>query len=59
MKDILVRARLPTENKGPGESCTCGEEWCGVCSFVKHSQTFTDESGQTSYEIRGQTSLQF
>ena len=23
LKDILVRARLPTGNKGPGESCTC------------------------------------
>ena len=53
LKDILVRARLPTENKGPGESCTCGGERCGVCSFVKRSQTFTDKSGQTSYEIRG------
>ena len=52
LKDILVRARLPTENKGPGESCTCGER-CGVCSFVKHSQMFTDKSGQTSYKIRG------
>ena len=53
LKDILVRARLPTENKGPGESCTCGGERCGVCSFVKRSQTFTDKSGLTSYEIRG------
>ena len=53
-EDILVRARLPTENKGPEESCTCGGERCGVCSFVKHSQTFTEKSGQTSYEIIGE-----
>ena len=30
LKDILVRARLPTETKGSGERCTCGGERCGV-----------------------------
>ena len=30
LKDILVRARLPTGNKGPGESCSCDGERCGV-----------------------------
>ena len=53
LKDILVRAKLPTKIKGPGESDVCSGKRCGVCKYVNKSTTFTDRSGQTTYEIRG------
>ena len=41
LKDILVRAKLPTKIKGPGESDACSGKRCGVCKYVsqQHSQT--------------------
>ena len=51
-KSILVRAKLPTKSKGPGESDVCSGKR-GVCKYVNKSTTFTDRSGQTTYEIRG------
>ena len=53
LKDILVRAKLPTKIKGPGESDACSIKRCGVCKYVNTSTTFTDRNGQITYEIRG------
>ena len=53
LKDILVRAKLPTKIKGPGESDACSGKRCGVCKYINKSTTFTDRIGKTTYEIRG------
>jgi len=46
LKDILVRARLPKVDKGEGKSSGCGGKRCGVCSYLKESNSFTDRNGK-------------
>jgi len=51
LKDLLVRAKVPELQANNGHSARCGGKRCGVCNFVKETDSFSDRKGRR-YEIR-------
>ena len=51
LKDLLVRARVPSLCKIKGESGKCLGKRCGVCAAIKTTSDFCDNKGK-SYKIR-------
>ena len=52
LKDILVRAKLPSCETVKGYSKGCQSKRCDVCNYVKPGNSFGDREGQHTYEIR-------
>ena len=57
LKDLLVRAKLPTNEDGNKGCEGCGREDCGVCPFIKSTKEFTDKNRSRTYEIRNTETL--
>ena len=49
--DFLVRAKLPVKSEGNEGSGRCGGKRCGVCPFIKETDSFSDKGGK-GYKIR-------
>ena len=50
LKDFLVRAKLPKERVVGSRKC--GGTKCEVCNFVEESRTFSNSSGDSSFDIK-------
>ena len=51
LKDMLVRAKVPTLGDNKGQSEPCLGKRCGVCPFVKNTSEFVCKNGK-KYNIR-------
>ena len=52
IKDVLVRAKLQDEKWQPGSCNKCNRSNCLVDDFLEASSTFTNSSGDRTYNLR-------
>ena len=53
LKDLLVRAKLPSLQQEQSSSIPCGSKKCQVCKYVRQAESFSDKNGKKHYQIRG------
>ena len=52
LKSILVRAKIPVPKSGEGSCEKCLKRNCGVCKFIKTTNTFSDKDSGNTYKIK-------